>query len=89
MGNGEGLKILYAATLTENDSSLYRMWVLERTGHRAGPFQALDYWPEGARIAATGRERAIASGYSNDAQAGKIVERISAKLEDAKTGVRG
>ena len=29
------MKILYAAGLSPNDSSLYRLWALERLGHRS------------------------------------------------------
>jgi spore maturation protein CgeB len=37
------LKILYASGLTENDSSLYRLWALERLGHRVVPLNAYAY----------------------------------------------
>jgi spore maturation protein CgeB len=40
------LKILYAANLSPNDSSLYRLWALERLGHRVVPLNAYDYVPE-------------------------------------------
>ena len=39
------LKILYAAGLTPNDSSLYRLWALERLGHRVVPLNAYQYVP--------------------------------------------
>ncbi len=37
------MKILYAAGLSPNDSSLYRLWALERLGHQVIPFNAHDY----------------------------------------------
>lgn len=39
------LKILYAAQLSPNDSSLYRAWALERLGHRVVTINAYDYVP--------------------------------------------
>ena len=39
------LKILYAAGLSPNDSSLYRLWALERLGHRVVPLNAFEYAP--------------------------------------------
>lgn len=39
------LKILYAAGLSENDSSLYRLWALERLGHTVLPLNAYAYEP--------------------------------------------
>ncbi len=37
------MKILYAAGLSPNDSSLYRAWALERQGHTVIPFNAYAY----------------------------------------------
>jgi hypothetical protein len=37
------LKILYASGLSPNDSSLYRLWALERLGHRVVPLNAYEY----------------------------------------------
>jgi spore maturation protein CgeB len=37
------MKILYASGLSPNDSSLYRLWALERLGHEVIPFNAHDY----------------------------------------------
>src|SRR5579864_7893193 len=37
------LKILYAAGVSPNDSSLYRLWALERLGHRVIPLNAYEY----------------------------------------------
>ncbi len=37
------MKILYAAGLSLNDSSLYRLWALERLGHTVIPFNAFEY----------------------------------------------
>jgi hypothetical protein len=39
------LKILYAASLSPNDSSLYRLWALERLGHCVVPLNAYEYAP--------------------------------------------
>jgi hypothetical protein len=39
------LKILYAAGLSPNDSSLYRLWALERQGHHVVPLNAFEYQP--------------------------------------------
>jgi len=39
------MKILYAAGMSPNDSSLYRLWALERLGHQVIPFNAFDYVP--------------------------------------------
>jgi spore maturation protein CgeB len=37
------MKILYASGLSPNDSSLYRLWALERLGHQVIPFNAYQY----------------------------------------------
>ncbi|HZY62678.1 MAG TPA: glycosyltransferase [Edaphobacter sp.] len=37
------MKILYAAGLSPNDSSLYRLWALERLGHTVIPFNSYEY----------------------------------------------
>jgi spore maturation protein CgeB len=37
------MKILYAAGLSPNDSSLYRLWALERLGHDVIPFNSFEY----------------------------------------------
>jgi hypothetical protein len=37
------LTILYASQLSPNDSALYRLWALERLGHRVVPLNTLDY----------------------------------------------
>src|SRR5579875_1600531 len=39
------LRILYASGLTSNDSSMYRLWALERLGHTVLPLNAFDYRP--------------------------------------------
>jgi spore maturation protein CgeB len=44
------MKILYAAGLSPNDSSLYRLWALERLGHSVVPFNAFEYNPRNALI---------------------------------------
>ncbi|MDP9049739.1 MAG: glycosyltransferase [Acidobacteriota bacterium] len=40
---GVPLKILYAAGLTPNDFSLYRLWALERLGQRVVPLNAYEF----------------------------------------------
>ena len=37
------MKILYAAGLSPDHSSLYRLWELERLGHAVVPFNAFEY----------------------------------------------
>jgi spore maturation protein CgeB len=37
------MKILYATGLSPNDTSLYRLWALERLGHQVIPFNVFDY----------------------------------------------
>ncbi len=39
------MKILYAAGLTPIDTSLCRLWALERLGHQVVPFNSYDYLP--------------------------------------------
>src|ERR1700728_2854123 len=36
------LEILYASGLSPNDTSLYRLWALERLGHRVVPLNAYE-----------------------------------------------
>ena len=43
--NDRPLKIVYASGLSPNDSSLYRMWALERLGHQVVPLNAYEYQP--------------------------------------------
>jgi spore maturation protein CgeB len=44
------LRILYASGLSPNDSSLYRLWALERQGHHVIPLNAYGYEPSSALI---------------------------------------
>jgi hypothetical protein len=44
------LKILYASGLSPNDSSLYRLWALERQGHTVIPINAYEYEPSSALL---------------------------------------
>jgi hypothetical protein len=37
------MKILYASGLSQNDTSLYRLWALERSGHTIIPFNSYEY----------------------------------------------
>ncbi len=46
MLNLRPLNILYAAGLSENDSSLYRLWALQRLGHRIVSLNAYTYEPQ-------------------------------------------
>ena len=39
------MKIQYAAGLSPKESSLYRLWALERLGHHVVPFNTFDYLP--------------------------------------------
>lgn len=39
------MKILYASSLSPNDSALYRLWALERLGHQVVPLNFLPYMP--------------------------------------------
>lgn len=39
------MRILYAGTLSPNDSALYRLWALERLGHTIVPLNAYGYEP--------------------------------------------
>jgi hypothetical protein len=48
---GRPLKILYAAGLSPNDSSLYRLWALERLGHTVVRLDAHDYVSHNALLA--------------------------------------
>jgi hypothetical protein len=40
---GAPLKILYAGALSPNDSALYRLWALERLGHKVVPLNDYEY----------------------------------------------
>ncbi len=44
------MKIVYASGLSANDSSLYRLWALERLGHRVAPLNAYEYVPRNALL---------------------------------------
>src|SRR5271170_505519 len=44
------MKILYAAGLLPKESSLYRLWALERLGHQVVPFNTFDYLPRNPLI---------------------------------------
>ena len=48
--DGRPLKILYASGLSPNDSSLYRLWALERLGHRVVPLNAYEYTSKSALV---------------------------------------
>ncbi|HMF54476.1 MAG TPA: glycosyltransferase [Edaphobacter sp.] len=42
------MKILYVASLTPNDSAMYRLWALERLGHQIVPLSTIPYRPSSA-----------------------------------------
>jgi hypothetical protein len=44
------MKILYASGLSPKDSSLYRLWALERLGHEVIPFNAYSYLPSNSLV---------------------------------------
>lgn len=44
------LKIAYASGLSENDSSLYRLWALERLGHTVVPLNSYEYQSRSALL---------------------------------------
>src|SRR5271168_3296612 len=44
------MKILYASGLSLKESSLYRLWALERLGHQVVPFNTFDYLPHNPLI---------------------------------------
>jgi spore maturation protein CgeB len=44
------MKILYASGLSLKESSLYRLWALERLGHQVVPFNTFDYLPRNPLI---------------------------------------
>src|SRR5260370_26894460 len=44
------MKILYVAGLSPKESSLYRLWALERLGHHIVPFNTFDYQPRSPLI---------------------------------------
>lgn len=44
------MKILYAAGLSERDSSLYRLWALERLGHTVVALNAYEYQAQNALV---------------------------------------
>jgi hypothetical protein len=46
--NGGPLKILYASGLSPNDSSLYRLWALQRLGHTVVPARPPPRAPRGS-----------------------------------------
>jgi spore maturation protein CgeB len=44
------MKILYSAGLLPKESTLYRLWALERLGHQVIPFNTFDYLPRNPLI---------------------------------------
>jgi len=50
MAAARPLKILYASGLSPNDSSLYRLWALERLGHHVVPLNAYEYQSANALV---------------------------------------
>src|SRR3984957_11621131 len=56
------MKILYAAGLSRNDSSLYRLWALERLGHQVIPFNSYEYVSRNPLVSKIAHRLAIGSG---------------------------
>src|ERR1700722_11821833 len=56
------MKILYASGLSPNDSSLYRLWALERLGHEVIPVNAYGYESGNALVRKLAHRLAIGSG---------------------------
>jgi spore maturation protein CgeB len=55
------MKILYAAGLLPKESSLYRLWALERLGHQVIPFNTFDYLPRNPLISKVAHRLAAGS----------------------------
>jgi spore maturation protein CgeB len=64
------MKILYAAALSPNDTSLYRLWALERLGHRVVPLNAYE----------SRSKNALARKIEMRLSAGPSVDRINREL---------
>jgi len=47
---GRAMKIVYATGLSPNDTSLYRLWALERLGHTVVPLNAYEYATKNALL---------------------------------------
>jgi spore maturation protein CgeB len=56
------MKILYASGLSPNDSSLYRLWALERLGHEVIPFNAYCYESSNALVRKVAHRLAVGPG---------------------------
>jgi hypothetical protein len=56
------MKILYASGLSPNDSSLYRLWALERLGHEVIPFNAYGYESDNAMVRKIAHRLAVGPG---------------------------
>jgi hypothetical protein len=56
------MKILYASGLSPNDSSLYRLWALERLGHEVIPFNAYGYESSNALVRKLAHRLAVGPG---------------------------
>jgi spore maturation protein CgeB len=56
------MKILYASGLSPNDSSLYRLWALERLGHDIVPFNAYGYESSNALMRKISHRLAVGPG---------------------------
>ena len=59
------MKILYATGLSPNDTSLYRLWALERLGHHVIPFNAFDYESRNPLIRKIAHRLAAGRGVDN------------------------
>jgi spore maturation protein CgeB len=56
------MKILYASGLSPNDSSLYRLWALERLGHEVIPFDVYGYVSDNAVVRKIAHRLAAGTG---------------------------
>lgn len=75
------MKILYAAGLSQNDSSLYRLWALERLGHEVIPFNSYEYHPRNPLV------RQIVLRYHRGAAVSRLNRDLSAIAEREKPDV--
>ncbi len=73
------MKILYAAGLSPKESSLYRLWALERLGHQVIPFNTFDYLPRNPLV----------SKVAHRLSAGPSVNRLNRDLLRDRSKPRG
>jgi spore maturation protein CgeB len=85
------LKILYVGPLDKNNSSLYRLWALERLGMEVVPMDALAYW-QGSRLALNIRGRLIigptVARFNRDVLTNAMNNKVDAVWSDKATFLR-